>query len=792
MKVTEPLVLPEDVVLLPVEQLPEEQRGQLACDEGDVAMTRLRSRTSSRILDAQAARLLERFRSPTTIVQAVYAHSQESRSDAFEVLESAFPLFQKLLHERLLVPVDAQSRSAVEVSLPRGTNVAGHAVVQCIQVLEDTEVYEVRDEQGRPAALKVSRPGASGHVQRLFAREAAILGHLAGRGAPALRRAGAHEERPYLLMGWCDGVPVATAAAALRRGQGQPPPELLALCGSVLEAYARLHALGVIHGDVHPGNILIGRHQEPTLIDFGLARWEGGTCPEPGRGGVAYFFEPEYALARRAGHRPPPASFAGEQYALGALLYWLLTGKRHLDFSAERDALLRQLAEEPPLPFSRQGVEPWPEVEAVLSRALAKTPGRRFASVAAFAQALREVPARAQGGPAGHGSGASPALAALRESVLRRLDISGPLFSEGLRTAPSASVNYGAAGIAYALYRQACLEERPELLSFADAWCARARRDMRHHPRAFHNPELELTPEVIGSSSLYHTESGVHCVQALISQALGDLVSVQEALEAFVSASRRSTSALDLTLGRAGTLLGCALLAEALPAHSLLDTSPLRELGEEMHEALWARVEQEGPIHEARELTFLGMAHGWAGILFATLRWCLAAGRPWPSTLQARLDELATYAERRGRGLRWPRKLHEGRPRRGDSMAGWCNGSAGHVFLWTLAHEHLHEARYLELAEGSAWDAWEDATAYGSLCCGLSGRAYALLNLYKHTGGREWLVRATELGERAATDGTLQFLRDSLYKGEVGVALLAGCLDRPELSCMPLFEHEGW
>ena len=81
----------------------------------------------------------------------------------------------------------------------------------------------------------------------------------------------------------------------------------------------------------------------------------------------------------------------------------------------------------------------------------------------------------------------------------------------------------------------------------------------------------------------------------------------------------------------------------------------------------------------------------------------------------------------------------------------------------------------------------------GDLCCGLAGRAYGLLNLYKHTGESEWLESARQLADRAVVAIQQYSLRrQSLYKGEIGVALLQADLERPELSAMPFFEHEGW
>ncbi|PYQ55046.1 MAG: hypothetical protein DMF53_28670, partial [Acidobacteria bacterium] len=119
----------------------------------------------------------------------------------------------------------------------------------------------------------------------------------------------------------------------------------------MLAAYTRLHERGVIHADVHPRNVLVGPAGEIHLIDFGLSLAED-LPGDPGRGGVAFYFEPEYAVAVRAGESAPAASSAGEQYALAALLYSLIAGAPTHDFKLARDEMLRQIAEEPPLPFA--------------------------------------------------------------------------------------------------------------------------------------------------------------------------------------------------------------------------------------------------------------------------------------------------------------------------------------------------------------------------------------------------------------------------------------------------------
>jgi len=134
-------------------------------------------------------------------------------------------------------------------------------------------------------------------------------------------------------------------------------------------------------------------------------------------------------------------------------------------------------------------------------------------------------------------------------------------------------------------------------------------------------------------------------------------------------------------------------------------------------------------------------------------------------------------------------------------MAGWCNGSAGFVFLWTLAHEMIGRSEFARLAEGAAFDCWESESQIGNLCCGFGGQAYALLNMYKHSGEASWLYRAQALTQRAARSirempqgqgfEDLVLRSESLYKGEVGVALLTEELNRPEFAAMPFFELEG-
>ncbi len=379
------------------------------------------------------------------------------------------------------------------------------------------------------------------------------------------------------------------------------------------------------------------------------------------------------------------------------------------------------------------------------------------------------------------GSTETASAEALLARVLDRLAPDGPLFRDGLPLPPRASVSHGAAGIACGLHRIALARGDAALLRAADLWAAKAAAETGEG--AFHRPGSGLVPETLGRVSPYHTASGIHAVRAMIARAAGDSASLRRELDAFVPLAGGSCPNPDLTLGRSGSLLAAALLLDLLD-----EPSPeLGSLGDSLLAGLWAELDGLPPVVDCAGRPNLGMAHGWAGCLYASLRWCRAAGRPLPASLPGRLAELADQAQAQGRSLRW-RWYDEG-GRDIGTIAGWCNGSAGFVFLWSLAHRMLGSERYLVLAEGAAWDAWEAPGDNGTLCCGLAGRAYALLHLHRQDRGGGWLPRARELADRAAavierTAGT----PDSLYKGALGVAVLAADLARPAGAAFPFFE----
>jgi serine/threonine-protein kinase len=156
------------------------------------------------------------------------------------------------------------------------------------------------------------------------------------------------------------------------------------LCGALAEA----HALGLVHRDVKPANVMLcqlgGRADVAKLLDFGLVVDVGGADPRltqaGGILGTPAYLSPEQARGAEVG----PAS---DLYALGATAYFILTGRPPFTGGSALALLHAHQASEP-IPPSRLNPDVPADLEAVVLRLLAKDPAGRYASAAALDAAL--------------------------------------------------------------------------------------------------------------------------------------------------------------------------------------------------------------------------------------------------------------------------------------------------------------------------------------------------------------------------------------------------------------------
>ncbi len=249
-------------------------------------------------------------------------------------------------------------------------------------------VYEADDtDLGCRVAIKLSHATAAdpGAVER-FHREARFAKRIQHPYICPVYEDGEVGGRHYLTMPVIEGTPLDK-----RTGLAHPWPEkdAIELVRRLALAVQAVHDAGVVHRDLKPHNVMIRPAGEPVLMDFGLARDLSGKevqLTKPGTAlGTLAFVPPEQALGKHAEIGPPT-----DVYSLGIILYLLLTGR--LPFDAANPVVLCQriLSEAPARPGDfRPGLSP--KLEAVVLRALAKSPAGRFASMAEFAAALADA-----------------------------------------------------------------------------------------------------------------------------------------------------------------------------------------------------------------------------------------------------------------------------------------------------------------------------------------------------------------------------------------------------------------
>ncbi|WP_433136842.1 serine/threonine-protein kinase [Actinomadura nitritigenes] len=273
-------------------------------------------------------------------------------------------------------------------------------------------VLATHEESGTPVAIKYVSAGQEESVQRLYRREAQMLGKVDDPHVARLYQLVENGQGAAIIMEAVDGVSLKELLA--RHGALGPRESLVVLKGSLL-GLAAAHAAGVVHRDYKPANVVVRGDGQSKLIDFGIAVLSG----EGSKSGTPPYMAPEQ-------WRGDPVTAATDVYAATCVFFECVTGDR--PYAGRLPDLMDQhLSAHVP---ADRVPEP---LRDLVERGMAKEAPHRPASAAAFVEELEAVAVQAYGEDWEHQGIRALAVAAAALSALF------PVTAAGLRTGPSTS-----------------------------------------------------------------------------------------------------------------------------------------------------------------------------------------------------------------------------------------------------------------------------------------------------------------------------------------------------------------
>ncbi len=236
----------------------------------------------------------------------------------------------------------------------------------------------------RPVALKTIRRQLTDDVELAanvaarFRNEAQAAGRLSHPGIVGVYEYGEDDQVAYIAMEYVEGQSLARYLAGGLRFTDEDIPGLMS---QLLEALDHAHAQSVWHRDIKPANVILSRGGRLKIADFGIARIDAEMLTQTqAMIGTPSYMAPEQFLGGKVDARV-------DIYAAGVLLYVLLTGQP--PFTGPTESLMYRVVNEPaPAPSQLPGVQRPGWYDHVVATALAKDPAQRFASAAAFKQAI--------------------------------------------------------------------------------------------------------------------------------------------------------------------------------------------------------------------------------------------------------------------------------------------------------------------------------------------------------------------------------------------------------------------
>ncbi len=243
-------------------------------------------------------------------------------------------------------------------------------------------VYQARHlTLNRLVALKMILAGghAGEHELARFRSEAQAVARLHHPNIIQIFEVG-ESGQPYFSLEFCEGGSLAQQLD----GTPLPPVKAAELVEMLAKAMDAAHRAGIVHRDLKPANILLTADGTPKVTDFGLAKqFDVGGQTASG----AVLGTPSYMAPEQAGGKGKTVGPAADVYALGAILYELLTGRPPFKAATPLETVLQVVSDDPAPPRQLNAAVP-KDLEAICLKCLQKDPARRYASAGELADDL--------------------------------------------------------------------------------------------------------------------------------------------------------------------------------------------------------------------------------------------------------------------------------------------------------------------------------------------------------------------------------------------------------------------
>jgi hypothetical protein len=221
--------------------------------------------------------------------------------------------------------------------------------------------------------------------RRRFQAEAQAVARLQHTNIVQIHEVGEHQGRPYFSLEYCPGGSLAEQLD----GTPWEPVKAAELMQTLARAVHAAHQAHVVHRDLKPANVLLSADGQPKITDFGLAKkLDEQSQTQTG----AVVGTPSYMAPEQAGGKGKEVGRAADVYALGAILYELLTGRPPFKAPSTLDTVLQVLSEEPVAVRRLQTKVPR-DLETICLKCLEKDPKKRYTDAAALAEDLRRFQA---------------------------------------------------------------------------------------------------------------------------------------------------------------------------------------------------------------------------------------------------------------------------------------------------------------------------------------------------------------------------------------------------------------